>query len=73
MALIIGLIATVAATFVVPTWTLTDVGALSGTLDYALAFVFALVPGAAVAALVFMLGARRCASRDLGLLIRDQG
>lgn len=63
-ALIAGLIVAVAATFAVPGWTLADVGALSAVIDYAFAFLFALVPGVIVAALLFILAARRCVSRN---------
>jgi hypothetical protein len=63
-ALIAGLVVALAATFVVPVWTLADVGALGAAIDHAFAFLIALVPGAIVAALIFMLAARRCASRD---------
>lgn len=62
-ALIAGLVVAVAATFAVPVWTLADVGALGAVIDYAFAFLLALVPGAIVAAFIFMLAARRCASR----------
>ncbi|MDT3683670.1 MAG: hypothetical protein RO009_01325 [Pseudorhodoplanes sp.] len=61
-ALIAGLIVAVAATFAAPSWTLADVGALSAVVDYAFAFLFGLVPGVIVAALLFMVAARRCAS-----------
>jgi hypothetical protein len=62
-ASVIGLIVAVAATFAVPVWTLADPGALSAAIDYIVAFLFALVPAAFVAALVFMLAARFCAVR----------
>lgn len=62
-ALIAGLAVAVAATFVVPVWTLADVGALGAAVDHVFAFLLALVPGAVVAALIFMLAARRCARR----------
>ena len=64
MALTIGLIVAVAVTFAVPAWTLTDIGALGATVDYAFALLFALVPGTFIAALAFVLAARRCASRN---------
>lgn len=63
-ALTAGLIAAAVATFLVPVWTLADIGALSAAVDYAFAFLFALVPGAVIAALVFMLAARRCTKRN---------
>lgn len=62
-AIVAGLITAAALTPVVPVWTLADPSALSAPVDYAIAFVFALVPGAVVASLVFMLSARRRASR----------
>lgn len=62
-ASVIGLIVAVAATFAVPGWTHADAGALSAAVDYVVAFLFALVPAAFVAALVFMLAARLCAAR----------
>lgn len=62
-AVIVGLIVAMAATFTVPVWTLADIGVLDAAVDYAFAFLFALVPGAIVAALIFMLAARRCAGR----------
>lgn len=65
MAVVVGLIAAVAVTFAVPAWTLAGPGALGAAVDYAFAFLFALVPGAVVASLVFMMAARRCAGRRL--------
>lgn len=62
-AVIVGLLASVAITFVVPAWTLAGADALTGAIDYAFAFLFALVPGAILAALVFMMAANRCARR----------
>lgn len=62
-AVVAGLITAAALTFVVPIWTLADPSALSAPIDYAVAFGFALVPGVAIASLVFMLAARRCAAR----------
>lgn len=64
-ALVVGLIAAVALTFVAPAWTLTGPAALSAAIDYVFAFLLALAPAAAIAALVFMLAARRCASRAI--------
>ncbi len=60
IAVAVGLIAAVGLTFAVPIWSLADPGALTGLVDYLIAFSIALVPGAIVAALVFMLAARRC-------------
>lgn len=62
-ALVLGLAATAAAVFAVPGWTLAGPGALGAAIDYAIAALFALVPGATVGALIFMLAARRCAKR----------
>jgi hypothetical protein len=66
-ASVVGLIVAVAATFAVPAWTLADAGALSAAIDYVVAFLFALVPAAFVAGLVFMLAARLCAARGTAL------
>lgn len=63
-ALIAGLVVAAVATFAKPVWTLSDFGALHAAIDYAIAFLLALVPGAIVAALVFMLAATRCAKRE---------
>jgi hypothetical protein len=60
IAVAVGLIAAVGLTFAVPIWSLADPGALSGLVDYVVAFSIALVPGAIVAALVFIVVARRC-------------
>lgn len=62
-ALIAGLVVAVIATFAKPVWTLADFGALHAAIDYAIAFLLALVPAGVVAALVFMLAATRCANR----------
>jgi Na+/H+ antiporter NhaA len=59
MAVAAGLVAAMGFTFAVSIWTLADPSALSGPLDY-VAILVALLPGAIVAALVFMLAARRC-------------
>lgn len=63
-ALIVGIIVAATATFAVPVWTLADVGALSAGVDYAFAFLFALVPGAVAAALAYVLAAHGCAQRS---------
>jgi len=60
VAIAAGLIAAVGLTFAVPIWSLADPGALSGLVDYLIAFSIALVPGTIAAALVFMMAARRC-------------
>ena len=62
-ALVVGAVATVAATFAVPGWTLAGPGALAAAIDYGFAALFALVPGAIVGAVIFMLAANRCARR----------
>ena len=62
-ALIVGSLATLAATFAVPGWTLADLGALAAAIDYLFAILLALVPGAIAGALIFMLAANRCARR----------
>lgn len=67
-ALIAGLIVAVVTTFAVPVWTLADVGALGTAVDYAFAFLFASIPGAIVAALIFILAAHHCASRNAAVI-----
>lgn len=62
-ALVTGLLTTVAFTFLVPSWTLTGPGALTGPIDYAFAFLFALMPGGIVGSAVFFLAAMKCAGR----------
>lgn len=62
-ALVVGAVATAAATFAVPGWTLAEPGALAAAIDYLFAILFALVPGAIVGAVIFMLAANRCARR----------
>jgi hypothetical protein len=62
-ALVVGAVATAAATFAVPGWTLAGPGALATAIDYGFAALFALVPGAIVGAVIFMLAANRCARR----------
>ena len=63
IALAVGLVMAVAFTFLVPVWTLTDPGALTGPIDYAFAFLFALVPASMFGSAVFSLVAMKCASR----------
>lgn len=70
VALLAGLISAAALTFAVPIWTLADPGALSAPIDYAIAFAFALVPGAIAASLVFILAAHRCKARCHGASMR---
>lgn len=62
-AIMAGLITAAALTFAVPICTMADPSALSAPIDYAIAFAFALVPGAMAASLVFMLAAHRCTAR----------
>jgi hypothetical protein len=63
-AVVVGLLVAAVATFAVPVWTLADFGGLSAAVDYAVAFLFALVPGAIAGSLVFMLAARCCMARN---------
>lgn len=63
-AIVAGLATAAALLFAVPAWTLADPSALSAPVDYAFAFLVALVPGAIVASGVFMLAARRSAARS---------
>jgi len=58
-ALLAGLVTAVLVTALVPLWTAVGPGALSDAVDLAFAFLFALVPGAFVAAAVFVLCAFR--------------
>ena len=62
-AAIMGTVATAVFTLLMPAWTLTDTGAFASGIDYAIAVLLALVPGAMVAALVFTMASLRCASR----------
>lgn len=62
-ALVVGLVATVAFLFAVPGWTLAGFDALTTPLDYLFAVLFAMLPGAAFAALAFFLAASRCAAK----------
>lgn len=61
--LIIGVLATLVAYFLIPRWSQADPGSFRGGIDYITAVLLALVPGAMTAALVFSLAARQCASR----------
>lgn len=65
VAIAAALITAAVLTFAVPIWTLADPSALGAPVDYAVAFVVALVPGAIVASLVFMLAARRRTARGV--------
>lgn len=67
VALVVGLIVVVMATFAVPGWTLADIGALSAAVDYDSAFLFALVPGAIIGAMIFVLTAIRCATQKAAI------
>jgi len=62
-AAIVGTVATIVFTFLMPRWTLTDTGAFASALDVAIAVLLALVPGVMIAALVFTMASLRCASR----------
>ncbi len=61
-----GLVATLvtaaAVAFLVPGWSLAELSALSGAVDYATAFALGLAPGAMVGAAVFFAAASRCAA-----------
>jgi hypothetical protein len=59
VAVAIGLILAAGLTYVVPIWTLADPGALSAPIDYAIAFLLALVPAGMASALIFSLASRR--------------
>ena len=61
--LVAMLVTATAVAFVVPGWTLAELSALSGPVDYATAFLLALAPGAVVGTLVFFAAASRCAAR----------
>lgn len=60
MALAVALVAAVAFTFLVPAWTLAGPGALTGPIDYASAFLFALVPAGLIGSAAFFLATARC-------------
>ena len=62
-AAIVGAAATVIFAFLMPAWTLVGTDAFASGIDYAIAVLLALVPGAMVAALVFTMASLRCASR----------
>jgi hypothetical protein len=62
-ALVVGAVATIAFTFLLPRWTLTDTGAFASALDVAIAVLLALVPGVMIASLVFTMASLRCAAR----------
>ena len=62
-AAIVGTVATIVFTFLLPRWTLTDTGAFASALDVAFAVLLALVPGVMIASLVFTMASLRCASR----------
>ncbi len=57
MAVLLGAVVAVAATFAVPMWTLAGPDALTGGLDYAFALLFALVPAAIVGAVTYIAAA----------------
>ena len=62
-ATIMGVVATAVFTYLAPTWTLADAGAFASGIDVAIAVLLALIPGLAVASLVFTMASLRCASR----------
>lgn len=62
-ALFMGVGATLAFSFVVPRWTLAQSGSLNGAVDYLAVILLAMIPGAAVASMVFSIASRRCAVR----------
>lgn len=62
-AAVMGTVATIVFTFLLPRWTLTDTGAFASALDVGIAVLLALVPGVMIASLVFTLASLRCASR----------
>lgn len=62
-AIVTGIVATAIFFMLVPRWTMATHDALNGPVDYIAAILTALVPGGAVAALVFSMASRRCASR----------
>ena len=62
-AAIVGAVATAVFAFLMPAWTLVGTDAFASGIDYAIAVLLALVPGAMVAALVFTMASLRCASR----------
>lgn len=62
IALIVGAVVAMLATFIVPVWTLAGPGALSAGIDYLFAFLFALVPGAIAGAIAFILLPRCCSA-----------
>lgn len=62
-ALAMGLAATVVFTFLVPVWSLAEIGALGAPVDYVFAVLLALVPAGIIASAVFSMAAHRCAGR----------
>ncbi len=54
----LALLASAGLTFAVPLWSQAGPGALNGPVDLAMAFALALIPGAVLGALAFMLSAR---------------
>lgn len=62
-AAIMGTVATVVFTLLMPAWTLVGTDAFAAGIDYAGAVLLALIPGAMVASLVFTMASLRCASR----------
>lgn len=62
-AIVTGIVAAAIFFILVPGWTMATHDALNGPIDYIAAILIALVPGGGVAALVFSMASRRCASR----------
>ena len=62
-ALASGLVATIVLAFFVPGWTAAASGSLNGAIDYLVLVLLAMIPGAAIAAIIFSLVSRRCAAR----------
>ena len=62
-AAIVGTVATIVFTFLMPAWTLAGIDAFASALDVAIAVLLALIPGIMIAALVFTMASLRCASR----------
>lgn len=64
-AAIVGTVATIVFTLLMPAWTLVGTDAFASGLDVAIAVLLALVPGVMIAALVFVMASLRCAARGL--------
>ena len=62
-AAIVGTVATIVFTLLMPAWTLVGTDAFASGIDVAIAVLLALVPGVMIAALVFTMASLRCATR----------